>query len=308
MPGETHFFDDIYSLRTRLREPLDAGQAQQVVERLKTIYQRYNEPDDQIRVSRLLQGQEAVKQLATASRFYRDALSMFMELQMRAEGKQRWGNNAPRDIFHLHSITYFYPKAKIVLCVRDLRDFLCSYKYKWRATSEDEVARLKALYHPVITTLLWRSSVRQLNHLIRLTSTDNYAVVRYEDLVADPEATIRRVCMVIEEDYEPEMLEVESYASSYGMSGAKGVFRSSVGKWRTELSGDEIRVAQSLARREMTSFGYEVERCKVHGVRLAAAYLSTPVALARALWANRHKRGPLLPYLLRRLGFGEGRS
>ena len=36
------------------------------------------------------------------------------------------------------------------LRIRDIRDFLKSYKGKWKITSDNEAGRLKKLYHPVM--------------------------------------------------------------------------------------------------------------------------------------------------------------
>jgi hypothetical protein len=67
-------------------------------------------------------------ELKTSGRTYRDILTTFMNIQMRSEEKVRWGNNVPKDIFNLDQIFSFYPDAKILICIRDVRDYLLSYK------------------------------------------------------------------------------------------------------------------------------------------------------------------------------------
>ena len=63
-----------------------------------------------------------------------------MNIQMRSQGKSRWGNNVPKDIFNIDKILSFYPDAKILVCIRDPRDFLVSYKHFWQAgSSEDNI-------------------------------------------------------------------------------------------------------------------------------------------------------------------------
>ena len=46
--------------------------------------------------------------------------------------------------------------------VRDPRDFLLSYRNKGEGAGGANRARLRRLYHPVLTSLLWRTSVRRL--------------------------------------------------------------------------------------------------------------------------------------------------
>lgn len=300
MPGETHFFEDVYSRNGSVSEPFDGEARRATVQRLSTLYGRYNEASHQERIDRLLQRESVQRRLGNI-RTYRDALSAFMEVQAEDEGKERWGNQTPRDIFNLDAILDFYPHAAFVVCIRDVRDFLNSYKYKWRATSEAEAARIRALYHPVITSLLWRSSVRRIERLAQRVPARNRVVVRYEDMVDEPERTVRRICDTLREDYQPAMLDVHTYASSHGTR-QSGIFATSVGRWRTELRPEEVATAQRLTGAEMKTFGYAPEPQAVNRLRCAGLYLSAPTALSRALWVNRYKRGPLVPYLSRRLG------
>ena len=134
-----------------------------------------------------------------------------MLIQQELENKKRWGNNAPKDIFYIDKIISFFPNAKIVVCVRDPRDFLLSYKFKWRATSKEHVDRIKNLYHPVLTSLVWKSSVGQIAKVKKHVKEGNWILVKYEDLVADPEAKVKAICNCIDEEYEPNMLKINSF-------------------------------------------------------------------------------------------------
>ena len=106
-----------------------------------------------------------------------------MTLQMRDVGKRRWGNNAPRDLFSYTDIAAFFPDARFIICVRDIRDFLLSYKGKWKVTGEEHVERLKRLYHPVVTSMLWKSSMRTVDQIRRTLPAENWVLVHYENLV-----------------------------------------------------------------------------------------------------------------------------
>lgn len=300
MPGETHFFDDIYARRDSLGDLTHAESRNKVSARLADLYERYREPPDQERIRRIICAQsETWTNWREGMRDYRDALSGFMEMQMEVEGKARWGNNTPRDIFYIEEILALYPHAKFVVCVRDPRDFLVSYRGKWRATSEEHVERLRKLYHPVITSLLWKSSMQQIARIKAKVPFDNWVIARYEHLVNDPEAIVRRICAVIEENFEPQMLDVEESNSSTGQQ-KKGIFVTSVGRWRSELSPAEIIVAQRLTRKEMYDLGYQQCTSNASMLEVVGTYLGAPFAFARAIRANTKMRGPLIPYLVRR--------
>lgn len=299
MPGETQFFPDIYAKRNTNAGVSESEACGNIFEQLSTLYQKYNEPADQERIERLLSDPETVRRLKTSLGDYRSAFTFFMEIQMQSEGKIRWGNNTPKDLFFVEDIIRFYPEAKFIICVRDVRDFLCSYKGKWRITAEEQVERLKKLYHPVVTSMLWKSSMRQIPIIERVVPKNNRVILPYEKLVADPQEAIRNICGMIGEEYEPGMLDV-TFSNSSGPSSAKGVYSTSTGKWRHELAPEETWIAQRVASREMQQLGYPLEKVTFSPLRAMACIGMTPVALWRALQANKRNSGPILPYLMRR--------
>jgi len=300
MPGETHFFADIYSRINELGDITDQEVRLEVAKRLFTLYGRYNEPEDQQRITSMF---PAVSDLANALRGcqnYGEIFGRFMELQMEATGMFRWGNNAPRDLFSAIHIREFFPDARLVVCVRDARAFICSYKGKWKNTSEEHVERLKKLYHPVVTSYLWKSSIRQLPLLKQIFPAENRIVVRYEDLVSKSEDTVKQICAIIGEDFEPAMLDVDTHNSSNVIE-AEGIFSASIDRWKTELLPEEIRISQAIGAQELKQLDYELMHIPASRLRLVSIWLATPLALWNALSANRATRGPLIPYLFRRL-------
>ncbi len=74
-----------------------------------------------------------------------------------------------------------------------------------------------------------------------------------------------------------------------------------MGRWRHQLSQEEIRAVQLVSGREMRSLSYEVEKVPVRPLAIMKQTLTLPFALLSALKANTNVRGRLLPYLLRRL-------
>lgn len=301
MPGETHFFDDVYAFRKSFGNLDNPDARERVAAKLADHYKRYWEVQDQERIDSVIRNRpEQWSKWRDGMHEYRDALSGLMELQMELEGKCRWGNNAPRDIFNVEQILAFYSEAKFIVCVRDPRDFLLSYKGKWRITGEEHVERLRKLYHPVITSLLWKSSIRQLPWLKSKIPQGNWLIVRYEDLVTAPEDTVRRVCDTVGERFEAQMLEVQENNSSANRQ-QQGIFATSVERWRQNLEPAEIAVAQQLTGTEMADLGYTQEKINAPMMALASIYLRAPWAFVRAMRANTEMRGPLIPYLFRRV-------
>lgn len=307
MPGETHFFPDIYTQRKQLGELPSDDVAQVVMGRILTLYARYNEPADQQRVESLLNDIESRERFAASFNSYRDVLTQFMGIQAELEGKLRWGNNTPKDLFYVDDILEFYPDAYIIVCIRDPRDFLKSYRGKWKVTADSEVGRLKALYHPVVTSVLWKTSMRRVAAIRSKVASDHLMVVRYEEFASNPGKVVSDVCDLIGENYEPQMLDV-SFSNSSDQSGQSGIYAASVGSWRGQLTAEEIWIAQHFAGKEMAEFNYPMDVVRPNPLRLISTVLSTPWALWCALRANRANTGPIVPYLIRRLSGLVGRQ
>ncbi len=163
--------------------------------------------------------------------------------------------------------------ARVVACVRDLRDFMVSYRDQWKKSSDWESDRLKRIYQPVLTSLLWRSSINALM-AARKCYRERIFVNRYETLVSDPESQVRAICDFIGEDFQSSMTEVSSDNSSADQKSA-GIFKSSVGRWRGQLSSADVVLAHRVCRRQLSAVGYPLE--PVPQIRLPL--LTAPSAL-----------------------------
>jgi hypothetical protein len=297
--GEMHFFEDIYARRQRLGDPASPAAMQQIFERLATLYGRYNARADQERIDKLFADRDIVQHLTTANRDYRDVLSRFMHLQTCQAGKKRWGNHVPKEVFYVKDILSFYPEAKFIFCVRDIRDFLVSYQNRWRVATPGDSERFERLYHPIITSLLWKATIKQIALAESIIPVGNALTIQYESLVGEPVDTVQRICRFIEEDYDDNLLQVDSHNSSFAVQ-ESGIYTSSVGSRRDQLSQEEQYIAMRLAKKEMQHLGYSTTRVTPQLGQLAKIGLTFPYALWRALDANHVNRGPLLPYLSQR--------
>ncbi len=301
MPGETHYFSDIYVRQKEIGD-LSTFEARDLLwDRLVHLYEKYNEPSDQARINQLLKEREFIESLKGALCSYEKAHRVFMELQAIYVGKVRWGNNTPKDIFHVPEIKKVYPNAKFIVCVRDIRDFLGSYKNKWRVTSKSQEIRLQRLYHPVITSFLWRASMKLVAPMQKALGHEKLFVVKYEQLVANAESVVKNVCDYLGEQYEREMLNVE-FSNSSGSNEAKGIYSTSVGTWKSRISEEECWIAQLIGGSEMKALGYRKERVEPRRLRVSILFITALPALWRALRTNKSNTGPIVSYIIKRVG------
>ena len=297
--GEMHFFEDIYARRQQLGHPSDPAAMQRILERLTTLYGRYNAQADQERIDKLLADRMIVEQLTEANQSYEAFLSRFMQLQTYQAEKKRWGNHVPKEVFHIKDILSFYPQAKFIFCVRDIRDFLVSYQNRWRVANTGDSGRYKRLYHPIVTSLLWKGTVKQIALAQGIIPKGNTLTIQYESLVGDPLATVKEICRFIDEDFDEDLLQVGSNNSSFGVQ-EHGIFTTSVGTRRHQLSHEENYVATQIAKKELKHLGYSHTPATPHLGKLAKIGLTFPYALWRAVDANQANRGPVLPYIAQR--------
>lgn len=95
--------------------------------------------------------------------------------------------------------------------------------------------------------------------------SDLLMTVRYEDLLSNPEKTLKQVCAFLELDFESQMLEF--YSNDQTISNArrikdwtnlaKPLLRNNFNKYRKNLLENEIRWVENICRRGMLFFGYQ---------------------------------------------------
>jgi hypothetical protein len=299
-PGETHFMEDIYARMEEFGDLSQLENRQLLVSRLETIYDRFNEPEDQERVQALMSVDDIRREIVDAATDWKSTYVAFMDRQVQFVGARRWLNHTPKDIFYVEELIRAFPDAKFLLCIRDPRDFLLSYKNKWKATNRRNSHRIKSLYNPIVTSLLWRASARRINDLSSNLPKDRILVIPYEELTTSPRSTVSRIIDFVGEEFRQEYLDFEFSNSSYD-SAPRKISDASVGRWRGNLQSREVWWVEKLTAEQMATFGYSLSRPQVRIVEILFDLLKLPANVFQSLWANRNNRGPLLPYVVRRL-------
>jgi Sulfotransferase family len=127
------------------------------------------------------------------------AIRAFYALYAERQGKPRWGDKTPGYAIKMRRIQRALPEARFIHLIRDGRDVVLSQARKSQRPLPLDVAA-KRWKRRVIATRKRSDGVR-------------YTELRYEDLVTDPEASLRRVCELIELPYEASMLDYHEHAA-----------------------------------------------------------------------------------------------
>ena len=163
------------------------------------------------------------------------------------------------EIYAAEIFTWF-PNARFVHLVRDPRDNYGSLKSGWNARyheHNDEEARLlqSMLDRGVLGLRMARANAERFG-------ADRYRVVRYEDLVTAPEATLRELCAFMRVDFVPSLLEPTYHGLPWPGNNFEGrTFTApssvNVDRWRERITPHDAAVIEFHAGDLMRSFGYE---------------------------------------------------
>jgi hypothetical protein len=192
----------------------------------------------------------------------------FYRLYARRFGKRRWGDKTPVYGRHMPAIQELLPEARFLHLIRDGRDVALSLRPLWFAPGQE--AHTLAGY--------WREGIEAARR--DAPSCRHYLEIRYEDLVAEPERALRRVCDFLELSYAPEMLAYPARASArlgevqdQQQPGGPLVTRAQrlgqhpfltspprpdrVGRWQQAMSAADVGEFEAVAGDLLAALGYE---------------------------------------------------
>lgn len=168
-------------------------------------------------------------------------------------GKPRWGDKRPYYIQFLPQLFSLFPDAQVIHVIRDGRDCIASLDSMpwWRKSS-------------IYSMLNWRRAIRKGTTALRKFDPDRFMELRYEDLVRDPVAALKKVCRFLGEDFTPRMLEfrriseigVPDYKMGWHHATKQEVNSGSIDRWKTDLAPWKIELMQRIAGRELDRYFY----------------------------------------------------
>jgi hypothetical protein len=202
-----------------------------------------------------------------------DALRGFYALYASKHGKPRWGDKTPDYVRKMKKIQRTLPEARFVHVIRDGRDAGLSQNARI-------IRRGKEPVPPREMARRWRKRIVKSRDDAK--DVEGYIEVRYEDLIDDTEAVLRRVCELVEVHYDPVMLRYHERAEErlQEMAGAlparagrpereagervaahalttKPPQRDRVAVWKTEMTEAENAEFEEAAGYLLDDLGYE---------------------------------------------------
>lgn len=164
----------------------------------------------------------------------RAILEEFYGQQSEGRDYSHWGDKLPRPE-SLSFIQELYPHARNLRLVRDPRDVICSAR-----TFVKKLDRPPELAEESLEQLCQRMLYM---HKVINNHVGEHLVVRYEDMVADPAATLAKALEYLGLPPDPACDAVlqEDLFSGHGTSASP---KRSVGRFREDLSAEELAVVR----------------------------------------------------------------
>jgi hypothetical protein len=224
-----------------------------------------------------------------------EAIAAVFAAYAAERGKERWGDKTPLYMQHLDLLERLFPGAHFVHLVRDGRDAALSF------LSVPPGLMTEGWGHPRDAAgfaCQWATEVRAAQRLGGHVGSERYLELRYEALVAEPEAEVRRVCAFAGLGFDAGMLDYVGRTDSARKAHQQRLNeppRRGVRDWRREMDAGDLRAFESVSGGLLDELGYEVAHRGSARVRLASYRVQTAawrrvgaVVQRSPLWARRH--------------------
>jgi hypothetical protein len=223
-----------------------------------------------------------------------EAIAAVYEVYAADHGKHRWGDKTPMYMQHLGMLERLFPDALYLHLIRDGRDAAISFLAMPKGIVTETWA------HPRSAAgfaCQWRTEVEAARGLGRRVGR-RYLELRYEQLVAEPEPEVRRICEFAGLPFEPGMLEyagrVDVSAKPHQQSLTKPP-TPGLRDWREQMSAEDVAAFEGVAGDLLRELGYGAARGRTLSGRMrvasyaarTAAWRGAGHALRRSPWWRR---------------------
>lgn len=199
----------------------------------------------------MLRDELAARDLSMQSIF--DSI-LVVHAQMR--NKPRIGAKFPMHYSFTDRLLEWYPDCLLLHTTRDPRAVYSSQAQKYLSEDQSRVSQSYMRFRQFVHINLQITLTARLHN--RLKDRSNYRLVRYEDMVSNPEVEIKDICEFLGTEFVPEMLQPKRFGSSYEKPGeiGRGIAVNSLERWRTSISPFSARFIEKVHRRAMKALGY----------------------------------------------------
>jgi len=179
-------------------------------------------------------------------------VSALFEKNAKEEGKLRWGDKTPYYVMHIPKLLEWFPGAQIIHLIRDGRDVALSLFGRRHDFS---------VYNSAFAAEYWESYVERGQEYGASLSSEQYYEIRYEDLLSDPNSSMKKLCDFLGEPYSETIFKT-SNEEVLGVNQTPLVHQQlkpdNAGKWRAQMAPRQIQYFERVAGQTLKKNGYEL--------------------------------------------------
>ena len=231
-----------------------------IIQALKTNYRRvipkHLELSEKEIISRLVEHdyKGRLRELIDATKLeevdnIRALIGRSLQQKLQQEKRRVWGDKSPGLQHWLPELLLLIPQAKLIHIVRD-----------GRATAASMHKRARK--HLLWSAQQWvDGNLTALQHQFIL-GKEQMMVLRYEDLLRDPEESMRRVCNFLGINFDPTVLDLSQHRRTGGDQSYVQVQLSSnkIDSYRKELSASQLQRLERIQGPLLQKLGYDLHQ------------------------------------------------
>lgn len=173
----------------------------------------------------------------------------------------------PVDVGHISELMEWFPDCRVMHITRDPRAMAMS------KSNDPYGTALRILKHPRLAWLIRKMMIgvvianyRETARIHRrFRNVPNYRLFRYEDLLAEPEKTLRDLCAFIDVEFNADLLHPEKGQHEHQRSSITGKQRKAFDPtaavhWQQVISPFAESVITILTRSSMRALGYDPDK------------------------------------------------
>ena len=186
-------------------------------------------------------------------RSFGEVARRLFEMWAKAQDKPRWGDKTPHYVREIPLLMRLFPDAQVIHIIRDGRDAALS----WLRTRFEP----QNLY---MAARMWKEMVTMGRRDGAALPADAGLELRYEALLAQPEATMRQVCDFLGEPFVADVLRPSRVWKRHHpgltrLSVRDEIVPENAGKWKEIMSPQQQALFESVAGDLLGELGYPVE-------------------------------------------------
>jgi hypothetical protein len=194
-------------------------------------------------------------ELAKSELSLRAIFDALMCTHAKARGKSGIGAKFPLHYSYTDTLVDWFPSCRIIHTTRNPKAVYASQAAKYIQANDGLIGRsyrrsLQFVHINIQTA--WTARLHR-----QMKDAPNYRLLRYEDVINNPETELQQLCDFLQVPFLDAMLSPHQYGSSFDKIGAsRGVDNSSLERWRKTISPRTARLIDTLQKAPSRTLGY----------------------------------------------------